>query len=72
LGANGNRYQEECHRGHRLVEPNTKPGTGGGRRCRACERALSTAHNNFVRHGIPTSKEELDALADAKYAELRA
>lgn len=70
MGANGSRPQEKCHRGHLLVEPNTKPGTNGGRRCRACECALSSAGNARKRHGIDWEEGKVQDYADTKYSEL--
>lgn len=70
MGMNGNRQQEKCHRGHLLVEPNTKPANNGGRRCRACECALSASHNARVRHGDVWTAETLGHYADLKYSEL--
>jgi hypothetical protein len=70
VGANGNREQERCHRGHKLIEPNTKPGTGGGRRCRACECALSASHNALHRHGNDWDESKVQDYADLKYSEL--
>jgi hypothetical protein len=71
MGANGNKQQERCHRNHKLEGRNVKQGTGGGRRCRACERALSAAHNSQHRMGIILSETEVNDLADHKYAVLR-
>lgn len=70
MGARGNQQQEKCHRGHRLIEPNTKPANNGGRRCRACECALSAFHNARVRHGIDWDESKIQDYADNKYAEL--
>jgi len=70
LGANGNRQQEKCYRGHMLVEANTKPAHNGGRRCRSCECALSSAHNAMVRKGELWTPENVQDYADLKYSEL--
>jgi hypothetical protein len=58
------------YRGHRLVEPNVKPGSNGGRRCRSCECALSAAHNALHRHGIDWDESKVQDYADLKYSEL--
>jgi NAD-dependent SIR2 family protein deacetylase len=70
MGANGSLKQEKCYRGHKLVEPNTKTCQNGGRRCRACECALSRAHNWKVRKGVIWTVEDIQDAADAKYKEL--
>ena len=71
MGANGPKKQERCWRGHELSPSNVLPASGGGRRCRACNRASSTAHNHRVRwNGRLLSAAEMTALADKKYFEL--
>lgn len=70
MGANGRATQTHCGRGHKMVDPNLLPASNGGRRCRACNRALSQVHNWLIRKGIFTTAEGLDELADKKYRQL--
>lgn len=70
MAANGNKQQDTCHRGHRLAGDNRKPQTQGSR-CRACECALSHAHNNRVRKGIVLTPEQVNEYADWKFTTLR-
>lgn len=61
---------EKCKRGHRLIEPNIKSCHNGGRRCRACECALSRAGNWKTRRGVIWTEEDIQESADAKYKDL--
>lgn len=70
MAANGNQRQEHCHRGHRLAGENRKPQTSGSR-CRACECALSHAHNHLTRNGTVFTPEQVTAYADWKFSTLR-
>lgn len=70
MARNGNKFQETCDRGHKLEGVNTTPASNGGRRCVACHRALSTAHNLKTRNGVLLTPEQLDTLADEKYESL--
>lgn len=70
MGALGSKRQAQCHRGHHLTGENTAPASNGGRRCKACNQAMSQAHNWRVRSGVLLSPAQLTALADEKYAVL--
>jgi len=70
MAANGNQTQDYCHRGHRLAGENRKPQTTGSR-CRACECALSHAHNQRVRNGIILTPSQVTEYADWKFSTLR-
>lgn len=70
MGQLGNRQQPACKRGHRLEGRNAMPHSNGGRRCRACNRALTAAHNLLQRKGISLTKAEMEAMADEKYQAL--
>jgi hypothetical protein len=72
MGQLGNRQQPACKRGHRLEGKNAMPHSNGGRRCRACNRALTAADNLLNRKGISLTPAEVDALADEKYQALYA
>lgn len=71
MGALGNKRQAQCHRGHHLTKVNTAPASNGGRRCRACNQALSQAYNMAQRQGIYLLAADIDALSDEKYAVLQ-
>jgi len=67
----GARTKEYCKRGHELEEWSTLPANPTGRRCRACNRAISTAFNWEKRLGLTLTPEGLQDLADEKFAALR-
>lgn len=67
MGLRGPKPQEFCQRGHELKDWSTLPATKSGRRCRACNRAISTAWNLEKRKGIVLTPHELNELADDKF-----
>lgn len=72
MGQNGNQQQPACKRGHRLEGTNAIPHSRGGRRCRACNRALTASANLLSRKGVILTPQEVDQLADDKYQALLA
>jgi hypothetical protein len=67
----GAQPKEKCKRGHELEEWSTLPANPTGRRCRACNRAISTAFNWGKRYGQFLSESQLQDLADEKFAILK-
>lgn len=66
----GRRARLICNRGHEVSGANWKlknRGTG----CRACECALSQAHNMWRRKGQAWAEADLKLYADMKYEEFR-
>ena len=70
MGTRGPKPKEYCIRGHVMEDWSTLPANPSGRRCRACNRAISTAWNMEKRHGIVLSPSELSELADEKFTAL--
>lgn len=62
--------KDVCFRGHEISGENLKI-KNRGKGCRACECALSQAHNTMHRHGKIWGSEELQAYADMKFEEFR-
>ena len=59
-----------CFRGHRISGANHKV-KHRGKACRACECALSQAHNMWRRKGEFWLEQHVQAYADFKYEEFR-
>jgi hypothetical protein len=67
----GAQPKDKCKRGHELEEWSTLPANPTGRRCRACNRAISTAFNWEKRLGLRLTEEGLQDLADHKFSLLK-
>lgn len=72
--AKHNAEKTHCPRGHLLSGENLRKDAlaRGWRACRACKNAASARDKALRRHGEHMTDEELQAYADAKYAEYMA
>lgn len=67
----GRKQQPICVRGHEKQGANHKS-KERGHACRACECALSAAHNHKRRAGLIWTERDLQWYADIKFEEFRA
>lgn len=67
----GQQKRPVCVRGHAKDGANFKLKERGSA-CRACECALSQAHNHKARYGLIWTERDLQWYADIKFEEIRA